>query len=206
MHPSDRQLIEYLFGGEGAATTEQHLLEPCTRCAARVRDYETLVQTMRSDRTPEPPVEWVERAIALRSAGSVQERIARWCEGLRERVARLVHDSAAEPGFAAAGTRLVAGDRRLRFESEEIELDIHLEPLGRGGVLTGQISKLDPTARPVPGARLLVTAGDLEIHEAGTDELGEFCVELSRLRSVRVRTEIGGMLVSFTIPDVGILP
>lgn len=205
MHPSDGQLIEALFG-EGAAATEQHLLEPCARCAARVRDYDALIRTMRSDRTPEPPVDWVERAIAIRSAGNVHERIERWCEGLRERVARLVHDSAGEPGLAAAGTRLVAGDRRLRFESEEIELDVQIEPLGRGGVLTGQISKLDPTARPVPGVRLLVTAGDREIHEADTDELGEFCVELSRLRSVRLRTEVGGALVSLTIPDVGISP
>jgi hypothetical protein len=171
-----------------------------------MQDYELLVETMRGDRTPEPPVEWVERAIALRSAGSLQERIARWCEGLRERVARLVHDSAAESRFAPAGTRLVAGDRRLRFESDEIELDVQIEPLGRGGILTGQISTLDPTARPVAGARLLVTAGDREIHEADTDELGEFCVELSRLRSVCLRTEIAGALVSFTIPDASTLP
>jgi hypothetical protein len=198
-HPTDRQLIEFALG-EANAGTEEHLRGPCPRCQARLGQYEALVRTMSSDRTPEPPAEWVERAIALRSAGRVRTRIREWCEGLREDLARLCFDSRAGD-LTLAGTRHVAADRRLRFESRGIELDLHVEPRGGGAILTGQLSTLEPSGQPVAGAAILVTADDRELRESETDELGEFSVTVSRLQGVRLRVRTVGSLVTFSIPD-----
>jgi hypothetical protein len=205
MHPTDSQLIGYLLEGEsgrGAARVASHLHEGCPDCAKRLRQYEVLMQAMRADRTPEPPAEWVERAIRLYSEGDLKARIREWCAGLREEVARLVRDSAGGPELGWAGTRHVADSRRVRFESESVELDLQLEPIASGGLLTGQLSLLEPEPRPLANARLLVTGDDFDMHETETDELGEFSVEIRNVRKLTLRVITAEKLTTFSIPDV----
>jgi len=198
MHPTDRQLIEFVLG-EADDATRRHLEGSCPSCAARAHEYELLVQAMRADRDPEPPADWVERAVALLTVGSIRDRIRKWCRDLRDELARVVQDSAS--GDFAFGTRHATEDRRLLFESGGLELDLRVEPLGAGGVLTGLVSSREDAGRPVAGARFLVTTDDREIHEGETDELGELSVTVDRLRAVRLRVRAGRKVVSFEIPD-----
>jgi hypothetical protein len=209
MHPSDPQMIRFLLEGDsarGAAAVSVHLEQGCAECARRLREYEMLVQTMRSDRTPEPPAEWVERAVRIFSESDLKQRILAWCSGLREELARLVGDSAGGPELGWAGTRHVADARRVRFESDRIELDLQIEPIASGGALTGQLSRLDPEALPLARARILATGDDLAMVEAETDELGEFAVEIGNVKGIVLRVVDESRLTVFAIPDVDPAP
>lgn len=206
MHPSDRRLIDYLLEDDRSVArrnVERHLQGrgACEPCRGRLRAYEQLFATLRGDRDPEPPATWVERAIRLRAAGGVLERVRAWCAGRREALARLVFDSAGPADVALAGTRHVQSGRRVRFESGSLELDLQAEPDGRGGTVTGQLVLLAPRVVPLVGARLLVTVGDVECVEATTDELGEFTVNVSRTGDLRVRVLADGELTLFAVPD-----
>lgn len=204
MHPTDPQMVRFLLEGESArgyAAVAAHV-EGCSGCAKRLREYEWLVQTMRSDRTPDPPAEWVERAIRIFHRRDLEKRIRAWCAGLREELARLVGDSAGAPELAWAGTRNVAGARRVRFESGRVELDLQIEPMASGGTLTGQLSRLGPEPRPLANVRLLVTAAGREMVEGETDDLGEFSLEVGHVREIALRVMDEGRLTVFSIPDV----
>ena len=122
------------------------------------------------------------------------------------RARRLVGDSAGGPELGWAGTRHVADARRVRFESDRIELDLQIEPIASGGALTGQLSRLDPEALPLARARILATGDDLAMVEAETDELGEFAVEIGNVKGIVLRVVDESRLTVFAIPDVDPAP
>lgn len=202
MHPTEKQLIDFALaeaGEEDARRIERHLADRCDACTEIITTYRELLLLMQEDRTPEPPAVWVERAIAL-GRPSWLARIREWCAGLREEVGRVVFDSFAAPGLAAAGVRSTETERRLRFESGNVELDVRVEPVGRGGVVTGQLIDLEGEARPLPHARYLITAGAADPVEGETDDFGEFSERVPDLADVRIRVVKGDRVASFRIP------
>jgi hypothetical protein len=203
MHPTERDLIDFALDETGAkdrVRIERHLAERCVECSRRVEEYRELLQSMRSDRLAEPPAAWVERAVALGRSGSWLARVRAWCAGLGEEAGRVVYDSFAVPGLAPAGVRGAETERRLRFESGDVELDLHLEPRGRGGIITGQLVELGDTPKPLSGARYLLTSGEEESAAGVTDEFGEFTVTMARITGLVVRVARPGRLATFEIP------
>jgi len=96
----------------------------------------------------------------------------------------------------------VADSRRARFESERVELDLQLESVAGRGILTGQLSRLEPEPHALGNARLLVTGDDLEIQEGETDDLGEFSFEVGNIKNLTMRVIAEGTLTTFSLPDI----
>jgi len=203
MHPSEKQLIDFALaeaGESGARRIERHLAEDaCRACAEIVDGYRDLFLLMQEDRTPEPPAAWVERAIAL-GRPSWLARVREWCVGLTEEAARVVFDSFAAPGLAPAGVRSADTERRLRFESGDVELDVRVEPAGRGGVVTGQLVDIAGDPTPLANARYLLTAGAADPVEGETDDFGEFSRRIPDLTDLQIRVMRGDRVALFRIP------
>ncbi|HMB70103.1 MAG TPA: hypothetical protein VKU85_12360 [bacterium] len=203
MHPSEKQLIDFALAESDeneAGRVRKHVEgEACRTCSEAVESYRDLFLLMREDRTPEPPAAWVERAIAL-GRPSRLARVRDWCAGLAEEAARMVFDSFGSPGLAPAGVRSADTERRLRFESGGIELDVRMEPAGRGGVVTGQLVDISGDPEPLAGARYLLTAGAADPVEGETDELGEFSEQIPDLTDLQIRVMRDDRVAFFRIP------
>jgi len=202
MHPTERQLIDFVLAESGESeriATARHLEEPCPGCGEIVARYRELLEVMRTDRSAEPPAAWVDRAIAA-GRSSWLRKVREWCGERAQDLGRVVFDSFAGPGLTPAGVRSVDVERRLRFEAEGIELDLRVESLGRGGVVTGQLLVLGAEPAPLAGAGYLLTAGSAEVVEGVADELGEFTHELPRLEELKIRVRVGDRLVVFDVP------
>jgi hypothetical protein len=203
MHPSEKQLIDFALAETGPEETRRigrHLDEQCAACNGVVDQYRDLLLLMTEDRTPEPPAAWVERAIALGRPSWIA-RVREWCAGLREEAGRVVFDSFAVPGLAGAGVRSAETERRLRFVSRDVELDVRVEPVGRGGVVTGQLADIAGEPAPLANARFLLTAGTADPVEGEADDFGEFSERVADLADLRLRVVCGDRVVSFEIPE-----
>lgn len=203
-HPSEETILADALaraeGREGDAAFALHRAS-CPACAARDAEIGGILEALAHDRTPEPPVLWVERAIQAFPRDGQGERLRAWGRGLREEIARLVFDS-FDPGDAAlAGVRQIGSGRRVRFESQELELDLQIESEGRGAKLIGQVLRLVPDVEPLAGARLFVSAGTRDGFETTTDDLGEFSIEGAGAAPMTVRVAAGERIVLFRVPD-----
>ncbi len=201
MHPSDEKLIGFLTG-PGDGDTRRHLEAGCERCSPRIEQFRLLLASMRSDRDAEPPAAWTAAAVRLRAAPRAGARLAeglrRWSRGLAEELARVVSDSGLAGTPALAGIRSGAVARRLRFESDDVELDLQIETGGGDTTLTGQFLSGDGP-EPLAGLPLLIeTAGD-DLVEGATDAFGEFCIELPR-RALRIHARRTGRILRFDLP------
>lgn len=203
MHPSGGELIRYRLEGRGLPEVRRRRVEnhlaACSSCTTRLGELDDLLLTMRTDRTPEPPKEWVDRAIQIFSKRPFLERIREWSQGLSERFGQVAFDSSA--GLALAGTRQVGAGRRLRFETGRYELDVLVEPSGKGGTLTGQVLEVGDELEPVANARFLVTAGDSEMVTGATDEHGEFTVAIPKVARLHVRVVVEDGFLTFVVPE-----
>src|SRR5688572_26358015 len=203
-HPTLEELFEAclarLRGENPSATVATHLCTPCAACEARLREVERLVHAMISDRAPDPPAAWVERAIALYPKASFAARLEEFGRGLVEETARLVFSSRSSELPAFAGARGASTIRRLRFEAEGLELDLQVERYGRGGLLVGQLLALKEPVAACEGAVLLATSGTSHAAEAVSDALGEFNLSLPDFDELRLRVSTQGRLVVFDIP------
>ena len=112
----------------------------------------------------------------------------------------MVFDSFATPGLAPAGVRSTDIERRLRFESGDVELDVRVEPVGRGGEVTGQLVDLSGEPTPLANARFLLTAGAADPVEGETDDFGEFTVKIPDLTDLQIRVVRGDRVAFFRIP------
>ncbi len=201
-HPTEETIIALALSRAERRSEEsaaaRHVAD-CPDCAARLREVERVLDAMAADRTLEPPVAWVERAIGAFTRRALAGRLRAWMRGLREETARLVQDPGL--GWAAAGVRSVGTPRRVRFEIEDLELDLQIEPEGRGATLLGQVLRLGGEAAPVAYARLLATSGAGDFVETTTDALGEFSVSIAAESPLEVRVADGGRVVRFAIGD-----
>lgn len=203
-HPTLEELVEICVartrGEKGPAAAEKHLSTECSICEGRLREIDRVVHAMVTDRVPDPPASWVERAIAVFANPSLASRLAEFGRGLVEETGRLIFSSWSTDLPAFAGARGSSTIERLRFEADGLELDLQIERSGRGGSLLGQLLKLEDPAAPCAGARLMATSGASQLSEAVSDELGEFQLVLPDLAELRVRVSFEDRLIVFHIP------
>lgn len=203
MHPTDEQLIAWVLG-ETAAETRGHLEQRCAECEARVRRIEHVLGTLRSDRDPDAPAEWITRAVGiLAGVGPIPaalERVRRWGRGLAEVAALLVTDSSAAPA-PAFGVRSAGGARRLRFESSDVELDVEVESAAGGVRVTGQFASLEPEPRPLAREAFLLVTSSGAWHDGRTDDLGEFDARVESAEGLQLRVIHGDRIHSFVVPE-----
>ncbi len=133
-HPSRKQIIEAVKSGSlGLA---DHFKE-CEDCRLL---YELLTQFRLAGelRLPLPPSEWTRRAIAIAEQPEKQSP-------LRRLAGRLTFDSwTATPAVQVRGA--AADERRLRFETDEVRLDLRAERDPSGWQFVARVS--DVRARP----------------------------------------------------------
>jgi len=203
MHLTDAQLIEMLDGSADSAS-RSHLEQGCGPCGRRLEAFRTLVMSMRTDRDPDPPEEWVRRAEALRARAplaAVHDKVTAWASGLREELARILSDSLALPGDPAlAGVRSVGGARRLRFEAGSVELDLQIEPGMGASIVTGQFMTTAPGSSPLDRVPFLVVSGENDPVEGTTDRLGEFSVDAPEGADLQLRLRVDDRVVRFDVP------
>ena len=142
-HPTLEELVEICLahtrGEKGPAAAEKHLSANCSLCEDRLQEIDRVVHAMATDRVPDPPASWVERAIAVFARPSLASQLAEFGRGLAEEAGRLIFSSWSPDLPAFAGARGSSTIQRLRFEADGVELDLQIERTGRGGNLLGQL-------------------------------------------------------------------
>ena len=139
--PGIEEILAYLCGEATPVQAEQlRSLEASDPTFARqLRSAATTIDTLRSDRTPSVPAEWLASARALFKP---QPRTAApgWLESAVQRLAALVYDSRVQPSLA--GFRGADDAVQLAFEAGETEIDVQVLPPGDTPVtrVIGQIS------------------------------------------------------------------
>lgn len=169
---------------------EAHLGSPCPECRERLRALGNLVETMRSDRTPQVPADLHDRVLGLftPAAGAVSPR------DRIDALARLIFDSWTSP-LPAATRRAVGEVRRLRFALGDDVLELERESEGRGIVsLRGWIRTAEPSMWTV---RLV--SGD-ERRSVQPDAQGTFSLE--RVPVGKIRLTLEGPGVRFRIDAI----
>lgn len=203
MHPSDEQLIQYLEDVAEPAI-RKHLDRNCPACAVRIEAIRAVMAAMRSDRDPDPPEAWVARAVALRAHAQpsrLLDQLRDWVGGIAEEVARVISDTASPSGqLAIAGIRSASGARRLRFESDQVELDLQIEPEAGTSIVTGQFATSADRPAPIEGAAFLVIAGGRQLIQGTTDQLGEFSVDTQAGDLLELRLRHQDRVVRFDVP------
>jgi hypothetical protein len=146
-HPSDEQLLKRLMDGEAAvdAMTAKHLAEACSRCDQRMRQFGSVLESLRAGTLADVPEAWTTRALAwLReqgeSAGAKGSRrgrgVASAVGALRRAIeevrAALALDTAA--GAVLSGVRGVAAasERQILLESPAGQVILRVTPTATG--------------------------------------------------------------------------
>jgi hypothetical protein len=201
VHPDVAAWIERIQGSASPSTAErlEAHLAACPTCREIERDLRRVMEAMAADRLLEPSPGAVRAVLnAFRPRRDVPS--PGWARGLPERIARVLFDTLAAPQQAFAGARAAAAARRLRFESDALELDALLESEGDRLRLTAQLlTTADPVA-PVPGARFLVAVGGRVEAEGVTDADGELACLVPPGDDVELRLAAGGSLCVFRVP------
>ncbi|MCA9753846.1 MAG: hypothetical protein KC591_16735 [Gemmatimonadetes bacterium] len=164
-----------------------------------IRRWERVLAGLGADRLLEPSQAVVEAVYRVfRASGNV---LPDWVRGLRERAARLVFDSLAAPEAAFAGARSASIARRLRYETDGLELDLLVESEGDRRRLAAQLLLLGTPPRPLDDARWLLLSDGRLAATGSTDERGELVAETERGGEVELRVAHGGALVTFHVPE-----
>ena len=202
MHLTTESLIEFIDGSHSDATRgrlEAHL-GVCGRCREREQEIRRMLEALAFDRLIEPSAASVAATFrALRP--SVVADPPHWAKGLPQRLARMVFDSFASPRQAFAGARAVSVARRLRFEVDQLELDVLVETHGDRRHLTGQVLSLVETPQPVGGRPFYVLAAGAVVAEGETSDHGEIVLEADPAGELEIRIGVEGRVYVFGVSD-----
>lgn len=194
--PAERQELQRILrggGGSPSAKAEAQAAE------AELERWRTILARMASDRLLEPSSSALEAVLAAYQPAPA--RLPKWARDLAEQLANVVFDSLATPQAPFAGARSASAARRVRFETNGLELDLLIEATGDTRRLTGQLLRLGDTPEAHASARwLLLNGGRFEV-DGETDEHGEFSATLSSVGPLEIRAVHGRALVSFRLPE-----
>lgn len=190
-----------LTSEEERRSMSAHLQAGCERCRRKAELLGELAATRESERRYDPPAE------VMRLARAIYQRPSR-PEKLSSILARLVYDSMRDP--LPAGMRSSDRPSQVLYEAGDYLLDLHVnrERTSREHgaprmVLVGQLA-----SRKRPGARLgdvpvLVKSGEDVAASATSNRLGEFHVEYSPGRGLRLEIPVGkGRKIEVPLPSV----
>ncbi|MBZ0267785.1 hypothetical protein K8I85_06485 [bacterium] len=180
---------------------ERAHLDTCTPCRALEARLKRFASAVGDGRLLDPgwsAVRAVERLVGREPLGA---GLPAWARSLPERIAELVHDTLASPQAAFAGARSGGAARRLRFEAQDVELDVLVEASGDRRHVTAQLLQLAGDAAPMSAVNYLVSAGGSLAATGTTDEHGVLVSEVDRDGEIEIRLARPGCLALFRIPD-----
>jgi hypothetical protein len=201
MHPDVEAWIERIQ--ESASLSERERLDAhltsCAACREVERHVRRMLEALAGDRLLEPSP-GVLRAVLHAFAPGRDVAPPPWARGLPQRIARVLFDTLATPQAAFAGARATAAARRLRFESNGLELDVLLEAEGDRLRLNAQLLTSGAPVVSVPDARFLVAVGGRVEAEGETDADGELSCVVPAGDDVEIRLAAAGSLCVFRVP------
>jgi hypothetical protein len=177
-HFSSQAWIDFarnLASPQDAAAMKSHLLSGCDSCAKEQTAWSKLATFAKSEAQYEPPVDAVNRAIALmQTPKTSSQKVPR----LRE-IAELVFDSFLTPQLAGVRSSAAIGGRQLLYRAGEVMIDVRFEASEETErfALTGQVfrdqgSKVGMTRVPIS-----LISGKNELARTSTNQFGEFYLE-----------------------------
>ena len=111
-------------------TANRHLLD-CPVCSDLVGLFRTFMVVGKLH-LPDAPIGWIDKAAALATTATAADRI-------KTLVARLVFDSWAMAKPLGVRGESVESDRRIRFETDALRLDLRAEKQSQGWTFVAQI-------------------------------------------------------------------
>lgn len=157
----------------------------------------TVIAALRTDDSTEPTATSLQRAKAVFARMRAGQAQRSWLDGIVESIAKLVHDTRAQP--ALAGFRGAADGYQLTFEANELEIDLQIEQSSGSaddGALCQVIGQVSTPTGPGAKSIAFTAPGTREsLAEIATDSRGVFSIALPRGRYDLLVEGSGGVVV-----------
>jgi hypothetical protein len=202
MHPDPPKWIKFVDGsltGTKRQTMEDHLVT-CEEC----RGTEERVRRVLSSLALGPP-ETPSNSALQAALGAIESPLPTGLPtGVRElaqRFVRLVADSLAQPDLVFAGARSASLARRLRFEADDLELDVLVESRGDRRRVMAQLLSLGADLSPISDANIFVSTGGRLAATGVTDDCGQLFSEIDGAGPIEICVVARNSIARFRIPD-----
>lgn len=206
-HPDSSRWIEFVEGSlanDSREELESHLAA-CETCRTAEQFVRRVMNALASSDLPEPSGAALRTALRSFRSSHLPAGIPEHVRKLGQLVVDLVFDSFAHPERAFAGARTGSLARRLRFESESLELDVLVEAQGDRRRLTAQLLGLKAAAHPIADVDYWVSVNGQLTATGITDDQGGLTVEIGT-GEIEILLVAGGSLSCFRIPETAADP
>jgi hypothetical protein len=165
------------------------------------RDIRLVILALAESPLSEPSAEAVRAALRSFAPARLPLGLPEWAASLPQRVVRVVFDTLAQPDLAFAGARSASAARRVRFEAEDLELDVLVESRGDQRRVLAQLLSLGAGVGPISDADFFVSVGGHLIAAGVTNEHGEFRSEVRERGPVQILVRAQQALARFHLPE-----
>ena len=160
-----------------AQAMQKHIEDGCTKCEAVLKSWRSVFRIAQEEGGYSPPEDTVRIAKAqFAVVPGVQHG----------RPVRLVFDSNLQP--VTAGVRGSISARQLLYETDELYIDLRLEPQREANrervCLVGQILDRSSETRAAQGLRVQLMQGQQAVTDTATNQHGEFQLEFDAGKDV----------------------
>jgi len=204
IHPDAERWIPFVGGNLGDAERRSLAahLGSCAVCRQSEAAVRRMLAALQAGPLEEPPLGARERARAAFSAPELPAGLPDWTRSVARRFVRLVSDTLADPHLAFAGTRGATEARRLRFEADDVELDVMVETRGDRRRVTAQLLSGRERLSPIASASYFVSAAHRLAVVGVTDAAGQILCETFEHGPIEILVVQPHQLSRFVIPEV----
>jgi hypothetical protein len=149
---------------------QKHIEDGCSKCEAALKSWQNVFRIAQAEGGFSPP----ENAVRIAKA-----QFAAVASVRQGRPVRLVFDSNLQP--VTAGVRGSISARQLLYETDELYIDLRLEPQREANrdrvCLVGQILDRTSETRAAQGLKVRLLQGQQAVSDTTTNQHGEFQLE-----------------------------
>ena len=153
-----------------ARAMQKHIEDGCSKCEAALKSWQNVFRIAQAEGGFSPP----ENAVRIAKA-----QFAAVASVRQGRPVRLVFDSNLQP--VTAGVRGSISARQLLYETDELYIDLRLEPQREANrdrvCLVGQILDRTSETRAAQGLKVRLLQGQQAVSDTTTTQHGEFQLE-----------------------------
>jgi hypothetical protein len=147
------------------ASMQAHVDTGCKRCNAALDLWRNVLQLANQEKSFAPPEDSTHVTKSYFAALATLDNFQ----------VRLVFDSLLQPGNT--GIRGALSARQLLFETDDLSIDLRLDPRVASVSLIGQILERTHAKQPVPGLPIHLQEGRMQLNSTNTNPFGEFHFE-----------------------------
>ncbi len=159
--------VRDIISPQERATMQAHVETGCKKCVAAVELWRSVLHLANEEKGLSPPDDVVRIAKTQFLALAV----------LANQGVRLVSDSFLQPSEAAVRGSVSA--RQFLFETDELYVDLRLDPQAERVSLVGQIMDRTHATQAVQGLPVHLQQGLLQLKATNTNQFGEFQFEFN---------------------------